>query len=71
MYILCINAFHDSKCTSHLVLLDLHINSVPLFQADILKGIRILEDVLNKDTMEVEADEVYHSLALGKFISKY
>jgi len=35
------------------------------YQADILKGIRILEDVLNKDTMEVEADEVYHSLALG------
>lgn len=35
------------------------------YQADILKGIKFLEDILGKDPLEVEADEAFHSLALG------
>lgn len=35
------------------------------YQADILKGIKILEDILGRDPLEVDADEVYLSLALG------
>jgi len=35
------------------------------YQADILKGIKILEDILGKDSIDVDVDEVYLSLALG------
>ena len=36
-----------------------------------MKGIKILEDILGKDTIEVEVDEVYHALALGKFLYNF
>eukprot|EP00088_Acartia_fossae_P071795 TRINITY_DN9945_c0_g1_i1.p1 TRINITY_DN9945_c0_g1~~TRINITY_DN9945_c0_g1_i1.p1 ORF type:complete len:148 (+),score=14.07 TRINITY_DN9945_c0_g1_i1:141-584(+) len=35
------------------------------YQADILKGIKILEDVLGKELHNIDVDEVYLSLALG------